>query len=224
MDTQTVWTPLLIKSSSCSWPCVAKRTLFWHWQFIQQDWAVIHHSWQVKPCAQSVYIHNYKAFNLPMGCEGSRTSALSTPIGGMLWLVRSMGYISSGNKSTVIGVLGVFVWEWSEGLRVRVHNSVWVDPLRTMFFSWRSATNWFVFLPFSRLGLTLVMQILQWHVFASVSPHGLFSSNFFSFSRVVMKSTQLLRVASYRHGQLGFASLRLGIYVIYFSLKRVLLI
>lgn len=61
MDTQTVWVALLIKSSSCSWPSVAVRTLFWHWQFIQQDRAAIYHPWQVKPCAQSVYIYNYKA-------------------------------------------------------------------------------------------------------------------------------------------------------------------
>lgn len=61
MDTQAAWMASLIKSSQFSWPCAAKRTLFWHWQFLQQDWAPIHHPWQVKQCAQSVYIHNYKA-------------------------------------------------------------------------------------------------------------------------------------------------------------------
>lgn len=126
------WTPrlfgrsplLLIKSSSCSWPCVAERTLFWRWQFMQQDWAAIHHSWQVKPCAQSVYIHNYKASTCPWAARGSRTSAWSAPAGGRRELVRVCGLytVSGGNKSTVIGVcVCVCGQEW---LKDRVNVSI----------------------------------------------------------------------------------------------------
>lgn len=39
-----------------------------------------------------------------------------------------MGYISGGNKSTVIGILGTFVCEGSGGLRV--HISISVDSER----------------------------------------------------------------------------------------------
>lgn len=92
---------------------------------MQQDWAAIHHSWQVKPCAQSVYIHNYKASTCPWAARGSRTSAWSAPAGGRRELVRVCGLytVSGGNKSTVIDVcVCVCGQEW---LKDRVNVSIW---------------------------------------------------------------------------------------------------
>lgn len=103
--------PSLIKSSSCSWPRVARRTLFWHWQFMLQDWAAIHHSRQVKPCAQSVYIHNYVASTCPWAARVQEHLLGRAQAGGRR---RSMGDLSGGNKSTVIGVAVMCVsvsWE-----------------------------------------------------------------------------------------------------------------
>ena len=133
MDTQTVWTIpplLLIKSSSCSWPCVAERTLFWHWQFMQQDWAAIHHSWQVKPCAQSVYIHNYKASTCPWTVKGFKNiclECLSRRTGGSWW--GSVGYIQCPVGINLLWYVCVCVCVcvcvWSDRLKDRVNISIW---------------------------------------------------------------------------------------------------
>lgn len=89
--------PPLIKSCSCSWPCVAKRPLLGSWQFVHQEWAAIHHSWQVKACAQSVYIHNYKASTCPWAARGQE---------------HLLGH--SGRRTDVAGeVCGLHIrWEW----------------------------------------------------------------------------------------------------------------
>lgn len=52
-----------------------------------------------------------------MGCEGSRTSAWSVAVGGCLQPEKATGYISGGDKSTVIGILDVFVCEGTEEAR-----------------------------------------------------------------------------------------------------------
>lgn len=65
MDTQAVWMAPSLKRPLVVDPRAAKRTLFRRWQFMQRGRAAIHHPWQVKQCAQSVYVHNYKASFCP---------------------------------------------------------------------------------------------------------------------------------------------------------------